>query len=285
MLSPAQTVGLQTLRPEENLHGVAILTVFIQIAASLGPSLFIGVLSSVAGGVEAAGIPAMMAQAEGFASAVAVATVIAAVGAVTAFIYGRKRQQLANAEKASVPAVASTEESQVTPEATIAPQDDQVLLPTDVSALRAIDLMKAPYVVNAGDSVREVMAHLIERKTSGLPVVDTNGSIVGFVTDGDLMAALGKPNVQGFDLTASLAVIRDPRNFDERFEETLTANVMEIATTSVVSVSENTSIDDICTLLSNKRIKKVPVLSGKQVVGTVSRGDIVRTLMQAAISS
>lgn len=284
VLSPAQTAGLQTLRPEENPHGVAILTVFIQIAASLGPSLFIGVLSSVAGGAEAAGASAMMAQAEGFASAVVVATAIAAVGAVTAFIYGRKRRRLANAERASAPAVASTEESPVTPEAAIAPQDDQVILPADVSALRAVDLMKAPYVVSAEDSVCEVMAHLIERKTSGLPVVDTKGSIVGFVTDGDLMAALGKPNVQGFDLAASLAVIRDPRNFDERFEETLAANVMEIATVSVVSVSENTSIDDICALLSNKRIKKVPVLSGKQVVGTVSRGDIVRTLMHTAIN-
>lgn len=80
-------------------------------------------------------------------------------------------------------------------------------------------------------------------------------------------------------------MIRDLRNFDERFEEALAANVMEIATTSVVSVSENTSIDDICALLSNKRIKNVPVLFGKQVVGTVSRGDIVRALMRTAISS
>lgn len=281
VLSPAQTAGLQTLRPEENPHGVAILTVFIQIAASLGPSLFIGVLSSVSGGAEAAGTPAMMAQAEGFASAVAVATAIAAVGAVTAFVYGRKRQRLANAEKAAS-AVFLPAESPITLKVSVAPQPE-ILVPTDVSTLRAAGLMKAPYVVSAEDSVREVMAHLIERKTSGLPVVDTKGSIVGFVTDGDLMAALGKPNVQGFDLTASLAVIRDPRNFDERFEETLAANVMEIATTSVVSVSENTSIDDVCALLSNKRIKKVPVLAGKQVVGTVSRGDIVRILMGVAI--
>lgn len=84
------------------------------------------------------------------------------------------------------------------------------------------------------------------------------------------MAALGKPNVQGFDLTASLAVTRDLRNFDERFEEPLAANVMDIATTSVVSVSEDTSIDEICALLSTKRIKKVPVLAGEQVVGTVA---------------
>lgn len=282
VLSPSQTAGLQTLRPEENPHGVAILNTFIQVAASLGPSLFIGVLSSVSGSAEAAGTPPMMAQAEGFASAVAVATAIAAVGAVTAFIYGRKRQQLANAEKAPSRAASLSAESAMASEGVIAPQHE-IILPADVGALRAVDLMKAPYVVSAEDSVREVMTHLIERKTSGLPVVDAKGSIIGFVTDGDLMAALGKPNAQGFDLSASLAVIRDPRNFDERFEETLAANVMDIATTSVVSVSEGTLIDDICALLSTKRIKKVPVLSGRKVVGTVSRSDIVRTLMSAVI--
>ena len=283
VLSPSQTAGLQTLRPEESPHGVAILNTFIQVAASLGPSLFIGVLSAVSGSAEAAGTSTMMAQAEGFASAVAVATAIAAVGAVTAFIYGRKRQKLANAEKAA-PAVISPATLQDEP--TFAgSQNKAPLLSKDVSALRAADLMKTPYVVSAQASVREVMAYLIERKTSGLPVVDSKGAIVGFVTDGDLMAALGRPNVQGFDLTASLAVIRDPRNFDERFEETLAANVMEIATTSVVSVSENTSIDEVCALLSTKRIKKVPVLAGKQVVGTVSRSDIVRTLMGAAIGT
>lgn len=208
----------------------AYLLVIVAIATTFSMSLLLPFYFEGASGMIAflAGTPAMMAQAEGFASAVAVATAIAAVGTVTAFIYGHKRQRLANAERASAPAVASIEESLVVPEAAIAPQDDQVLLPADVSALRAVDLMKAPYVVSAEDSVREVMAHLIERKTSGLPVVGTKGSIVGFVTDGDLMAALVKPNVQDFDLTASLAVIRDSRNFDERFEETLGANVMEI---------------------------------------------------------
>ena len=58
VLSPSQTAGLQTLSPEQNPHGVAILNTFIQIAAAVGPSLFIGVLSSVAGSVEAAGTAA-----------------------------------------------------------------------------------------------------------------------------------------------------------------------------------------------------------------------------------
>lgn len=168
VLSPSQTAGLQTLRPEESPHGVANLNTFIQVAASLGPSLFIGVLSSVSGSAEAAGTLAMMAQAEGFASAVAVATAIAAIGAVTAFIYGRKRQQLANAKKASLRAASLSSESTIASKDAVALQPE-ILVPADVSALCAVDLMKAPYVVNAEDSVREVVAQLIERKTSACP--------------------------------------------------------------------------------------------------------------------
>lgn len=84
VLSPSQTAGLQTLSPEQNPHGVAILNTFIQIAAAVGPSLFIGVLSSVAGSVEAAGTAAALAQAEGFSVAVAAACAIAAAGTLTA---------------------------------------------------------------------------------------------------------------------------------------------------------------------------------------------------------
>ena len=83
-LSPSQTAGLQTLSPEQNPHGVTILNTFIQIAAAVGPSLFIGVLSSVAGSVEAAGTAAALAQAEGFSVAVAAACAIAAAGTLTA---------------------------------------------------------------------------------------------------------------------------------------------------------------------------------------------------------
>lgn len=271
VLSPSQTAGLQTLAPEQNPHGVAILNTFIQIAAAVGPSLFIGVLSSVAGSVEAAGTAAALAQAEGFSVAVAVACVIAGIGMLTALVYARKRQRLAEvAPDASM-------------EGAVSPATHPKAIERGPEALTARDLMKAPYMVAESASVREVMAQLIDRKTSGLPVVDGRGAIVGFVTDGDVLASLGRPDAAGFDLAASLAVVRDMRNFDERFAETLSANVMDIATTAIVSVAESAPIDEVCALLSTKRIKKVPVLAGRRVVGTISRADIVRTLMAQAM--
>ena len=98
VLSPSQTAGLQTLPLDQNPHGVAILNTFIQIAAAVGPSLFIGVLSTVSGTAAASGISASIAQADGFAAAVAVACAIAAIGAIVAFAYARKRHALSASE-------------------------------------------------------------------------------------------------------------------------------------------------------------------------------------------
>lgn len=88
--SPSQTAGLKELSPEMNSHGVGIMSTFIQIAAALGPSLFVGVLSSTVAEQSALNVSAASAQAAGFSSAVLVAAVIAAVGFIVAFVYARK---------------------------------------------------------------------------------------------------------------------------------------------------------------------------------------------------
>ncbi len=95
ILSPSQAAGLETLLPRQHPHGVAILNTFIQIAASIGPSLFIGVLSSVAATAQAGSVAANVAQADGFAAAVVVACAIAVAGTLVAFFYALKRRALA----------------------------------------------------------------------------------------------------------------------------------------------------------------------------------------------
>ena len=87
VLSPSQTAGLETLPPADHPHGTALLNTWNMIAASFGPSLFIGLLSSAAAGAGAAGMAANVAQAVGFASAVRVAAIIAVVGLMIATIY------------------------------------------------------------------------------------------------------------------------------------------------------------------------------------------------------
>lgn len=96
VLSPSQTAGLETLPVAEHPHGTALLNTWNMIAASFGPSLFIGLLSSSAATAGAAGAATDVAQAIGFATAVRVAAVIAVVGFATSLVYARRESHMSH---------------------------------------------------------------------------------------------------------------------------------------------------------------------------------------------
>lgn len=105
--------------------------------------------------------------------------------------------------------------------------------------------MTAPVVTVRGDTaVREIADALRRHRITGVPVVDDEGGVVGLVSEYDLLAKSG-------------AVARD------------------VMTTAVVSVTEDTSLDDVRHLLVERRIRRVPVLSGGRLVGIISRADVV----------
>ena len=76
IFSPSQTAGLRALPPQQNPFGVALMTTFVQIAACIGPSLYIGIMSSGQAGAAAGGASAAQATADGFALAMVVAAAL-----------------------------------------------------------------------------------------------------------------------------------------------------------------------------------------------------------------
>ena len=96
VLSPSQTAGLETLPAAEHPHGTALLNTWNMIAASFGPSLFIGLLSSSAAAASVAGAAIDVAQAIGFAAAVRVAAVIAVVGFVASLVYAHRESHMSH---------------------------------------------------------------------------------------------------------------------------------------------------------------------------------------------
>lgn len=87
---------METLPAAEHPHGTALLNTWNMIAASFGPSLFIGLLSSSAAAAGAASVVTDVAQAIGFAAAVRVAAAIAVVGFAVSVVYARSESYMSH---------------------------------------------------------------------------------------------------------------------------------------------------------------------------------------------
>lgn len=149
-MSPSQSAGLASLPPEDNPHGVALMNSFIQIAGSIGPSLFIGIMSSQA------------EPAAGFSRAVAFAASVGILGVITAFFYTRrwKHSQEPDTTAAQAP------------------------------VLTAADIAHDPsYSIDAEASVRKAVEILIDKRISGMPVTRDH-RVIGFLSDSDILHAL-----------------------------------------------------------------------------------------------
>lgn len=155
-------------------------------------------------------------------------------------------------------------------------------LPTKANDHISVDLAmnQEPYFVHDTDTIREVVQILAANKTSGVPVVDKNKKVVGFISNGDIMKYIGRSDGTILDASRMLYQIPDTDNFMQRVADLIDLNVMRIATKGAISVPSGSSLDDACRLLAKKRIKKVPVVDADgALIESLSRSDIIRSTM------
>ena len=143
------------------------------------------------------------------------------------------------------------------------------------------DVMNAKLnVVPQTATVRDAVDAMRATETSGVPVVDNNGAVVGFISDGDIMAYLSNQSGKLSDGITYFTLTED-QDLWERLASMLELNVMSLATKRVVTIEATEEAEKAFNLLSEKRIKKVPVVHDGKVVGSLSRRNIMNGLATA----
>lgn len=281
VFSPSQTAGLRTLPPEQHPFGVALSTTFVQIAACIGPSLYTGILASTQSNALADGAGAQIATAQGFSSAIAIATLIAFLGFVVAFVYARaaKKRSQAEAHSKHVAMHAAKKDANRPLRDDVASAPSAGMFSEELAPL--VEAM--PYTLSANASVAFAMEQFAERNVSGMPVVDERGHGVGYLSDGDIIRYLADQHPL-FLNTYSLIALADGSTFDDRLRELLSLPVKTVATDKLVSLPYDATLQDACTLLAKHRLKKVPILRNGAIVGTVNRSTIIRYAMERTAS-
>lgn len=123
-------------------------------------------------------------------------------------------------------------------------------------------------------SIREAARMMLDYRISGLPVVDKDGNLVGIVTEGDLLSGIsGDRNRRRW-----LEFILDPGNSDVGRQQAAPQSVGEIMSRRVITATEDTPVHEIVKQMKANGIKRLPVVRNGEVIGIVSRADLLRGL-------
>lgn len=147
--------------------------------------------------------------------------------------------------------------------------------------MKARDVMTTDLVTVYPDAeVIEVARRMIEHRISAVPVVEPDGTLVGIVSEGDLLRRyeLGTERRLSFWvrlLEGDEAVARE-------FVRSHGRRARDIMSTSLVTVDEDATLPRMARMMEERRIKRVIVVRDGRPVGIVSRADLVRGLTAAA---
>jgi CBS domain-containing protein len=148
--------------------------------------------------------------------------------------------------------------------------------------LPVTEIMTADVVtLHADTPIDEAVSVLTDHGISGAPVVDADGLLIGLLDDSDLIlseARVHAPTVVEL-FGAYLTLPGAARRYEEELRHALGQTVGEVMDDDPPWVGTDATLEDVATLIVDRRVSRVPVLdAGRRVVGIVTRGDLVRAM-------
>ncbi|RQD76277.1 MAG: CBS domain-containing protein [Candidatus Syntrophonatronum acetioxidans] len=147
--------------------------------------------------------------------------------------------------------------------------------------MRARDVMvKNVMTVKEHDTLQEVAKILVDEKISGVPVIDDNNKVVGIITEGDLIYQGKSFHVPAvIEILGGVFYFEDPRKIEKDLRKMVGTKAKDVMTTSIITVEENTLVEEIATIMVEKGINRVPVTDDAgRLVGIVTRQDLIKTI-------
>jgi CBS domain-containing protein len=129
-------------------------------------------------------------------------------------------------------------------------------------------------------SILEAARLMLQHKISGLPVVDASRNLVGIVTEGDFL----RRSETGTQRKRPrwLEFIIGPGKLATEYTHESGRKVGEVMTEEVHTVTEDAPLEQAVHLMERNRIKRLPVVRGEQLVGIVTRANVVRAVVRLA---
>jgi len=141
----------------------------------------------------------------------------------------------------------------------------------------------ATEVVSVGPEtkVNEIARLMLERQISGVPVTDDSNAVVGIVTELDMIVRNARLHFPTYiKLLDSTFYLESPQHFGEALRRALGTTAKDIMTQNVITVGPEAEVEDVATLMVEKRVNPIPVVEDGRLVGIVSRTDLIKLLIR-----
>ena len=143
--------------------------------------------------------------------------------------------------------------------------------------MRAGDVMTRQVLsIEPSATVLQAVQLMLQNRISGLPVVAAGGALVGIVTEGDFLRRAEttterqRPNWLQF--------VMGPGRLADEYVHTHARKIADVMTADPRTITEDTPLQEVVKLMEKHRIKRLPVMNGKKLVGIVSRANLLHAL-------
>lgn len=141
------------------------------------------------------------------------------------------------------------------------------------------DIMTTKVITAKAETpVSKVAKRMWENDLTGLPVV-RGQEVIGIINDEDVItqrAAIHLPDY--INLLTSYLYLENPNEVEEELKKILAIRADQLMTDEVVTIEDEATVEELATLFEEEKVNPIPVTHGENLVGIVSRADIIRLL-------
>ena len=252
---PISTWGMNALPDKLVNHGTSVQNTFRQVAGSLGTAIIVSTSTAVQNAV-AGSTDATTAGVFGIHMAFVVATALCVIGFVLTVALVRNK-----------------------------PGDEAAADEDNKHRSLIEQIMKRDvYTLPEDATVLEAMQLLVNNHISAAPLVDAAGKPTGFISDGEIMRYLSMRGQMIMDpvvmIVQTVDAYADHKDYAHKLEHLMGMKASDIGAKGIIGVNVHADLPEVCRVLGENHLKKVPVLDNGIIVGVINRSDITHFSME-----
>ena len=140
------------------------------------------------------------------------------------------------------------------------------------------EIMKRDVITVTPEMTVEELGRLfMEKNIGGAPVVDAEGRLYGIVTENDLVSRDKRFHIPTLlRLFDAYIALEPPSRIEKEIKKMSARTVGEICTRKVLTVREDTPLEDVATIMAENRVNLVPVTKDARLIGVIGRHEVIR---------